>query len=248
VEELKMLAQTRIRSATFVAAIAVSSFLGAPHAEASVIPPALQFSLQVNNSAPIFFTPPASQTGPTSWTWQGSYYGDGWSFASTINGDLDPMVNANISFINTSNAVQTYTITVTLPVDPIGPGSTMDGSVGGSITDANGNGFAQVAALAGSSFYQAQIDGNTVQTLLNHPFSASPTFSGGTATFGPASFGQPVQIPGPSVSSTIGIVLQFTLTPGDSIAATSFFRVLPNPAGLALLGIAGLLGRSRRRE
>jgi MYXO-CTERM domain-containing protein len=52
------------------------------------------------------------------------------------------------------------------------------------------------------------------------------------------------------VAATIGIQLDFILSAGDSVAITSYFQVdpVPAPAGLALLGLAGLGGRRRRRE
>lgn len=238
---------TRVRS-TALALIAGAMI--APAAYAGLTPPDLTFYLQVNGENPLYFFPTATQTGPTSWNWSGNYEGTGWAMPSfSINADTDPMVNANITFTNNTLTTQTYTIVVTLPVDPIGPGSLMDGSMGGSITDSNGNGVATVAATAGGAIYSALIDGNVVATLLNDPFSASPANSGGTQTYGPASFGQPTPIGGPSVNTDIGIRLRFTLTPGDSVAMTSFFRVepVPAPAGLALLALAGLAGSRRRR-
>ena len=72
-----------------------------------------------------------------------------------IDVNLDPIVNAFIAFQNNTAVTNTYTIIVSLPVAPIGPGSLMDGSVGGSVTDANGNGFAQVATSGGTPIFQA---------------------------------------------------------------------------------------------
>jgi MYXO-CTERM domain-containing protein len=233
--------------------IATTTVLGlactAMSAHAGVIAPDLNFTLQVNNDNPIHLYPAVEQTGPTTWSWNGTYAGDGWAMPfCNITADTDPIVTSNITFVNNTLATQTYTIVVEVPVEAVGPGSFMDGSMGGSVTDANGSGFAMISALPEGAVYSALIDGNVVWTLLNDPFSASPANNGGTATYSD-SFGQPVPVGGPSVTSTIGIMLQFQLTAGDSVAMTSFFRVepIPAPAGLALLGLAGLAGRSRRR-
>jgi LPXTG-motif cell wall-anchored protein len=52
------------------------------------------------------------------------------------------------------------------------------------------------------------------------------------------------------VAGFIGIQLQFILSAGDSVAISSYFEVqpIPAPAGLALLGLAGITARRRRRE
>jgi MYXO-CTERM domain-containing protein len=242
-----------MRVTTVFAATALAAATLSPSAHAGGIAPDLGFSLQINDGPVIPFFPVGTQTGPTTWNWNGNYQGTGWTMpAFDINIDLDPMVNAFIAFQNNTAVTNTYTIIVSLPVAPIGPGSLMDGSVGGSVTDANGSGFAQVSSVGTTPIYQGLIDGAPAPGagLLGPPYSATVGVSGGTSAIGPASFGQPVPILGPSVSSTIGIQLHFTLTPGDSVAMTAFFRVepIPAPAGLALLGLAGVLGSRRRRR
>ena len=239
----------RITSTLAAAAVSTAVITGASHAGA--LPPDLNFSLQVNNENPIPFFPNGTQTGPTTWNFTGGYEGTGWAMPFfNIDVNLDPIVNAFIAFQNNTAVTNTYTIIVSLPVAPIGPGSLMDGSVGGSVTDANGNGFAQVATSGGTPIFQGLIDNAPAPGAgLLFGYNATVGVSGGTSAIGPASFGQPVPILGPSVTSSIGLQLTFTLTPGDSVAMTAFFRVepIPAPAGLALLSLAGLAGSRRRR-
>ena len=225
-------------------------------ANAGVVAPDLQFYLQVGDANPIEFYPVGTPTGPDTWHWEGGYTDPNgqWDMPLfSIDGDTDPMVNSFIAFQNNSGVTQIYTITVLLPVAPIPGASLMDGSVGGSVTDANGSGSATAAAIAGSSIYQGLVDSapafGPASALLPFPYAATVPVSGGTSSIGPASFGQPVPIPGPGVATNIGIQLQFSLTAGDSIAMTSFFRVVPvpTPGALALLGVAGLVTRRRRR-
>jgi hypothetical protein len=87
--------------------------------------------------------------------------------------------------------------------------------------------------------------------LMDDPFSESaggPLFSG---TVGPADFGIPEAInASQTVDASIGILLDFDLTAGDSASFTAIFEVLiPAPAGLPILAALGLVaGRRRRRQ
>jgi len=146
----------------------------------------------------------------------------------------DPTVSNNFNITNNMSTAQTYTVTVTSPGTVASP-SQMSGSVGLTIT----NGSSSTATLGSSSpnaVYTALIDGASNQTLFNNPFSL--TCSGAfCSTSNSASFGVPTPISGPAVTSSIGITIQFTLTPGASAGITSVFNVVPEPATSALLGL-----------
>ena len=162
--------------------------------------------------------------------------------------DADPTVYNFIAVQNNLNVAQTFTITVQIPITPaIGAPLTIQGSIVGGATDINSNGV--TISNSGSSIYTALIDGLPVQTLLDSPQSYSAG-AGGSVGFGPAAFG-PIADLTPATNS-IGITINFTLSPGDIASYTSVFTVTPEPGTLLLVGsgIAGLVafGSGRKRS
>lgn len=160
--------------------------------------------------------------------------------------DADPTVSNFIAIQNNLAVAQTFTITVQIPIAPaIGAPITIQGSIVGGATDFNGNGV--TLSNSTGSIYTALVDGNPVQTLLDSPQSYSAG-AGGSVGFGPASFG-PFAIGSPATTS-IGITINFTLSPGDLASYTSVFTVTPEPGTLLLVGsgIAGLVAFGSRKR
>ena len=173
-----------------------------------------------------------------------------WTAEWGWTGNADPFVTNNFTVTNNLAVDQTFIITSTIGVVPIGPSSLTSGSVGGSITDNNGN----TATISDNSaaIYTALIDGAAYQTLLDPVFSVT-TSAGGTSLFGGVDFGLPPNSqPGPSISTDIGIRMEFILTPGDSVSFTSRFEVqaVPVPAAVWLFGsgLLGLVGIARHKK
>jgi hypothetical protein len=162
--------------------------------------------------------------------------------------DPDPFVLNNILVKNTTESTQIFSAFVGLPTT-FGAPNLISGNITTSVIDGGTDG-ATVATVSPTAIYQAQIDGVTVSTLQNDPFSlvAPPTGSNSaSASFGPTVSAIPV-------NSNIGIQLRFSLTPGDTAAILSRFDVVevPEPAsagfiGLGLALITRLAGRPRRR-
>jgi hypothetical protein len=163
----------------------------------------------------------------------------------SLVGIPDARVSANYILQNFSMATVEIELWVTLPITPaVTAPSSLTGSVAvGMTADADGG---TLAALPGVSFWQAMIDGSAMgggtdlltDLLLERPglgsMKAEDIF---------------LQLPGPQALNDIGILITFSLTAGEQMSLTSVFDVvpIPGPAGLAVLGLATLVVRRRRR-
>jgi len=168
-----------------------------------------------------------------------------------IQGNADPFTSLNYAVTNNAAVPLLFSISVTLPIVPEGPLTLHGGSIGGALTDANFNGIATVATSAGVPFYRGQIDGATVLSIYPHLSTVTVGTAGGTLNLPALNPGLPgPTLPSGPATTTIGIINQFLLSPGDQFSANSFFVVIgvPEPSTIALLGICLLtLGNRRSR-
>jgi len=171
----------------------------------------------------------------------GSGYGITWE---SVEGDIDPGVSGSWTITNTATTTQIFTLSVVLPVLPVAPSSLMFGSSTLSVSDADFSGSATLASVSPFPVYSGLIDLAAVPaaSLFTDPYSL---VAGPGATVGDTeSFGVfPGSVPGPAVTTSIGIQHVFSLTPGDraTLNSTFFLVAVPEP-GTLVLAISGLVG------
>jgi len=239
-------ASTRIACAAVIAgAVSMSAI-----ADTTVIP-----DMQVN----VYVDGDLYQYDPSSQQAWGNPNGTFGFFGSAVNNvadaghqmtwdmlvNPDPFIIANIVYTNISSGTQNVTLEFVLPIGMAMPSTLIGGSVSGSLTDANGDG-ATFASLGGGSAYQALADGAVAAGMLTGVSVNAGPF--GSSLIGPESFGTP--IPSQSygaINTDMAIRYEFSLTAGDSVSLAGSFVAVPAPGAIALLGVAGLVGRRRRR-
>jgi hypothetical protein len=159
----------------------------------------------------------------------------------------DPAISGSFTLVNLSGATQTFSVSATLGVAAIPAPTLIGGSFGDlAYTDLNQDGLVRVATVGGGFFYQALIDGISVQDL--GAFDLGPT----SGVLAKQSFGVPIpSAAGPGVTTSIGVGFPaFSLTAGDQIE-TPFELVVvvpePAPGAMLTLGLFVLARAGKRR-
>ncbi len=190
--------------------------------------------------------------GEGSWTLDWNINASRNETDSTARAAQTAFVFNNLVLTNNTGMTQSVTMTTMIPIAPaITPSSLMGGSASGTLTT-NGDGGSMSNIGGSEAMYRALIDGAFVGGIADlHNFDSSISTVGfGSESTGFEDFGTPIpSAPGPAVNSSIGITLQFDLTPGDSVSWTSSFvvNVVPTPGAGAVFGIAGICAMRRRR-
>jgi hypothetical protein len=172
----------------------------------------------------------------------GRFFIPGAPFAEVLDlrFDPDPLIYGNILVQNNTGSTQNYLFGFSIPTT-FGAPSLIRGSIDTSIIGTAG----QISTVAAFPIYSAQIDSVTIQTLQNSPFTLT-TSQGAVSSS--AQFGFNLNnIP---VASSIGILLQFQLSPGDTAAIISDFEVVavPEPATMTLVFVGACLLAYRRQR
>jgi hypothetical protein len=184
--------------------------------------------------------------GPDHFRWQGnmSNLDMGWAIDWDLTIDLDPFVTGVSAFTNLMAGTANFTYNISANSTEAIAFPTVNGASTISVLDTNGNG-ATMAALAGSSIYDAHILAVSQQSLFDHPFSlvAAPFGVNQTGTsWGPQAATGPI-----GIGDLFGIDHEFSLTGNDQATINSSFFIVPEPASglLVLLAAAGLIRRRR---
>ncbi len=171
----------------------------------------------------------------------------------TITYDPDPYIIVGFNVSSTLSVPQLFTFTVTIPVDELlfQPGnnqSSYGGDMGGSFTTDSQGGT--LSTDDSSPLYYGIIDG--IHALPFYWDYSLIRTSQGTTNIPHAGKGLP---PEPSIgyggpADSIGVEFKFVLEPGgqpgDVVAMTGYFEVVPEPATIILFGLGGLVFLGKR--
>jgi len=186
--------------------------------------------------------------GSKTWTLTNPFNGSGYTVNNWVSTTAtDPFVTNNVGITNNQGTPQTFIATVTLPIPAFSFSQIVASSVGVTATDSDGSGSVTVQSVTPNGIYTGTINGVGALTLLPDVTTVSCSTAGCSTT---TSANFPSGPAGPGVATTIGITLEFTLSPFDSAGLTSRFEIEPEPTtGLLLAsGFVGLavIGRKRR--
>jgi uncharacterized protein (TIGR03382 family) len=151
----------------------------------------------------------------------------------------DPQVNLAFS-ATAGNAATLFSFSSGLNAFAPLINPTVSGVASLTLTDSLGNdGATTQGAFAGPFSYTAFYNGASVYATRLNDMAAGPGLSS------PQTQGLVGVIPG--AVTDMSAQYSFTLSPGDSVSATSVYSIIPAPGVLALLGLGGVAMTRRRR-
>jgi hypothetical protein len=187
-------------------------------------------------------------TGPDSFNWQGFWSNQtmGWEIDWNLDIDTDPSITGVTGITNLMPNTANFTFNISANSSIGIPAPLVNGASTITVLDTDADG-ATMAALAGSSIYDAVIVASSQQTLFNDPFSLVAPPGGvdfaGTA-WGPQASTVPLNL-----GDLFGINHLFSLSSQDQATVnSSFFINVPEPATFSVVALGGLMLLSRRRN
>lgn len=235
---------SRVNCTMPIASIAAILIVGGP-AHAGLVPD-VDISIQASDGFNQSFLAGGSHVGGEIYNYQGAAGNANFELDYDFNADADPKVpdgaflGTGFTLVNNSLATMEFTIKMTLHLDA-GAARSVDygGSSAWTLTGVDG----AFQTIDGQPIWTALIDDQPVDNLFWAPFWMTFNGAGSTSTSDDTlgSSG--------AASSTIGVLLRFSLSAGDSLTHTGSFGIIPAPPALALLALGGLAsGRRRRRS
>jgi hypothetical protein len=205
------------------------------------IPP-LEVRWTVDGQVLADYAPAGDDNGNGTYTFEHTLTGSGLDFDYSVQVGPDRRLGVGVTTENTlANPVE-IVFEAFLPIAPISGDTAVMGSAAFGLTTPPDGGT--LASLIGEPAWQAFIDGAPVMDLLDPLEITNPGIGSPPVAFenrGPEA--------GPAdPTDSISVRVAFSLTPGAAMSMTSVFHVIPEPGALALLGVAGLARRRRRRR
>ena len=162
-----------------------------------------------------------------------SGHADGSSFvgdwATGIN--PDPALQFNFTLKNLSSQTQSFVMTITMPIAPIGPGTRQGGFVGDiTYTDTSGDRSVTVSPDGTDPFYSAMVNG-VVSHDISIPILNAQGFAGISGSLARQSWGEPIpSAPFGPAAVNMRIRTAFTLTSQDTVDYAGLFVIKPGEA------------------
>ena len=171
----------------------------------------------------------------TSVSWMNNT--QGWNPATNSG-----FINGNFVVRNETTSAHDYTITIGMTGSAVGP-LVVGGSIGGQFLNTS-LGLGSLTSLGG--LWTVHVDETLVRSELNNTLVTAPSFQ--IASLGSSNFSGLV-VPRSSTSN-ISIQFNFRMSGGSeaSFTSTIAFQAVPTPGAAALVCLAGVLGRRRRRR
>ena len=197
---------------------------------------------------------PAGLNGPgNEWSisvWDFAADNDPAGAGAAAGARLGAVFTVTNNLVETGNPAQNhlyFSIFINMAVQPAGQPTSFFGNGGMTLTAPGGSGgFNQITAV-NSPIWNYLINGNTVASLYPNGFNLGLSGPGTNSTSQNLLPAQTNPLAG-IVPTSIGIRLDFDLTPGETVTFNGVFAYVPAPGGLALLGLAGLARGRRRRN
>ncbi|MCI0364892.1 MAG: hypothetical protein L0Y44_08785 [Phycisphaerales bacterium] len=236
-----------IRRSVWVAMIAASCGLLAIPVQAGTV---VDFDIDViGGGGSQIFSDAGSPIDPTLTFYSGTVPAPSpdWTLTYSFLSQDDPANDAGIlgaGFTVTNNLATNLQFSILITFD-LGPSTALSYTANAAMTlnpgASDGTLSTTDAFGADLAMWTYSVNGSDFATLFNADYTLSA--NGVTNSDSAAIPATPIS----TVITQLGIRLVFDLSPGEIANFTGNFQFIPAPGALALLGLAGIMGRRRRR-